>query len=127
MQLQAIHHWSVTVTDVSRAKAFYEGVLGLQEVRRPSFGFPGAWYQLPDGGQVHLIENPRSTALRGVATIDARETHLAFRVQDWEEAIAELRSKGVEVIANARTLTGWKQAYVVDPDGNVIELNAEGG
>lgn len=31
----------------------------------------------------------------------------------------------VDVVAVPESPTGWRQIYVVDPDGNVIELNAE--
>lgn len=39
-------HVSVTVTDLDKAKAFYGDVLGLKEIPRPDFRFPGVWYSL---------------------------------------------------------------------------------
>ena len=42
----SLHHISVVVTDLARAKAFYSEVLGLRELSRPAFDFGGAWYEL---------------------------------------------------------------------------------
>lgn len=124
MQLQALHHVSVCVTDLARAKAFYGGVLGLDEIHRPIFSFPGAWYQLGDR-QLHLIVHETPRALRGTTEIDGRDGHFAFRVRDYDEAVAWLRDRGVAYWENPDNPTPWKQVYVTDPDGNVIELNVE--
>ena len=50
-----LHHAGVLVTDVERAAAFYEQVLGLENLTRPDFGFPGRWYDLKNGHQLHLL------------------------------------------------------------------------
>lgn len=49
------HHTSFAVRDIERSKAFYGGVLGLEEIPRPNFPFPGAWFQAGTC-QVHLIQ-----------------------------------------------------------------------
>ena len=38
------NHVSITVTDVAKAREFYTGVLGFEEIPRPAFNFPGIWY-----------------------------------------------------------------------------------
>ena len=40
MNIQAIHHVSLSVSDLERARAFYKDVLGLREIPRPPFDFP---------------------------------------------------------------------------------------
>ena len=124
MKLEAIHHVSVCVTDLPRAKAFYGGLLGLHEIDRPIFSFPGAWYQLGDR-QLHLIVHETPRALRGTTDIDGRDGHFAFRVRDYGETVAYLRDRGVPYWENPNNPTPWKQVYVTDPDGNVIEFNVE--
>jgi catechol 2,3-dioxygenase-like lactoylglutathione lyase family enzyme len=37
-----IHHVSLPVNDPERSKEFYGSVLGLGEIERPLFDFPGA-------------------------------------------------------------------------------------
>jgi len=122
--ITALNHVAVCVTDVERSKRFYGDVLGLKEVERPAFPFAGAWYALADGRQFHLIVHDRPLTLRGTTQIDLRDGHLAFGVDDFDGAVAHLRAAGVECIARPDNITPWKQVYVTDPDGNVIELNA---
>ena len=123
--ISGLHHVAVPVTDVARAKRFYAEVLGLHETARPPFSFGGAWYEMGDGRQLHLIEHHQARTLRGTTTIDGLDGHLALRVADYEAALAHLRAAGVECLERPQNQTGWKQLYFTDPDGNVIELNAE--
>ncbi len=124
MQLEAIHHVSVCVTDLPRAKRFYGELLGLTEIPRPSFSFPGAWYDL-GGRQLHLIVHTTPRALRGTTEIDGRDGHFAFRVRDYRETVDYLRERGVPFRENPGNPTPWEQIYVTDPDGNVIEFNVD--
>lgn len=50
-------HVSVAVSDLEKTKAFYGGVLGLPEIPRPDFPFPGVWYGLGGDLQPHVIVN----------------------------------------------------------------------
>ena len=71
LHITSLHHVAVCVTDIARSKSFYGGILGLKEVDRPAFPFEGAWYEMGDGRQLHLIvhEHPR--------TLRARSKHVA--------------------------------------------------
>ncbi len=123
--IEALHHVSVCVTDLARAKMFYGDVLGLAEKPRPDFGFGGAWYQVGSDQELHLIVHDAPTTLRGTTAIDIKDGHLAFRVASYEDTIAHLRAHGVEMLELPRNKTPWAQIYVTDPDGNIIELNVE--
>ena len=125
MTITRLHHSAVCVTDIARSKRFYGEVLGLQEIPRPDFDFEGAWYEFADGSQLHLIVHDTPLALRGTTAIDPRDGHLALRVDSWEGALERLRALGVEHQAYWDNKTPWAQIYVTDPDGNVVELNAE--
>ena len=122
--ITTLHHVAVCVTDIVRSKRFYGEVLGLREVGRPAFPFGGAWYELGDGRQLHLIVHEQPRTLRGTTEIDLRDGHLAFGVADYEAAVEYLRAAGVDCVIRPDNVTPWKQVYVTDPDGNVIELNA---
>ena len=119
-----LHHTAVCVTDIAVAKRFYGEVLGLREIDRPAFPFAGAWYELGDGRQLHLIVHEHPRTLRGTRAIDLRDGHFALGVTDFDEAVAHLRAAGVECVERPDNVTPWQQVYVTDPDGNVIELNA---
>ena len=122
--IDSLHHIALIVRDLARARAFYGGLLGLRELSRPPFPFDGAWYEVGDR-QLHLTVHPPARVLRGTTEIDSRDGHVALRVRDWEETITHLRSRGVAMKESRDNVTPWAQVYITDPDGNVIELNAE--
>ena len=124
IEIETLHHVSLSVTDLERARAFYGGLLGLREIERPAFDFPGAWFALGDR-QLHLIVHTAPRSLRGTTEVDPRDGHFALRVKNRRGALEHLRTNGVEVRDNPRNATPWEQIHFTDPDGNVIELNAE--
>lgn len=124
IEVESLHHVAVCVTDIDRAKHFYGVVLGLPEVARPPFDFGGAWYEF-GGRQLHLIVHPPTLTMRRTREIDAKDGHLALRVKSYRQALSHLTAQGVEVLERPENPTPWAQLYVTDPDGNVIELNAD--
>ena len=131
-KIETIHHVSLPVTDLERSKKFYSEILGLKEIDRPRFDFPGAWYQVGDR-QLHLIVHDNST-FRADKIVDSRDIHFALRVTSYRETRDFLHSKGFHPQANdefkkmkesPHSTAGWPQLYIMDPDRNVIELNAE--
>jgi glyoxylase I family protein len=114
MKTAGLHHVALNVHELEPALEFYVGQLGLTQLPRPDFGFPGAWLQAGDH-QIHLMEVPS-------ATID-RAQHLALRVPDLDEAVAELETAGVSVRRSEYTPGAGRQAFFRDPSGNRIELN----
>jgi catechol 2,3-dioxygenase-like lactoylglutathione lyase family enzyme len=125
LEIRALHHTALCVTDLEASKRFYEEVLGLRPVARPEFPFGGAWYELGDGRQLHLIVHEHPLTLRGTRAIDLRDSHVAFRIADYEAALRHLRAHGVECLERPDNVTPWHQLYVTDPDGHIIELNVE--
>jgi catechol 2,3-dioxygenase-like lactoylglutathione lyase family enzyme len=124
LSVETVHHVAITVTDIERSKQFYGGVLGLPEVRRPDFDFGGAWYEI-GGREVHLIVHDATRTMRGTTAIDIKDGHFALRVRSYAEALTHLQAHGVSYLALPQNKTNWAQIYVTDPDGNVIELNAD--
>jgi glyoxylase I family protein len=131
LSIEMIHHVSLPVRDLARAKAFYSQVLGLSEIERPAFDFPGAWYAIGDQ-QLHLIVAERATFREH--GIDSRDIHFAIRVGSYRGAVRHLEAKGYSSDAmdelrrmkeKPRGRAGFPQLYVLDPDRNVIEINAE--
>jgi catechol 2,3-dioxygenase-like lactoylglutathione lyase family enzyme len=119
------HHVAICVTDLERSKRFYEDVLGLTPIARPAFTVAGAWYELGDGTQLHLIVHRHPRTLRGTRDVDILDGHFAFRIRDYDQAVAHLRAHGVEPYELPDNVTPWKQLYFTDPDGNEIELNVD--
>ena len=125
IEVETLHHVSVAVTELGRARQFYGDILGLPEIPRPPFDFAGAWYRVGDR-QLHLIVHPDTRTVRGTTEIDSRDGHYGLRVRSYRQAVEYLDARGVPHRDKPRNKTPWPQIYLTDPDGNVIELNAEG-
>jgi glyoxylase I family protein len=132
MNIVSLHHVSLPVTDLARSEQFYEQVLGLRRLERPAFDFPGAWFEVGAGQQLHLIVHPHQTFRAGKG-LDTRDIHLAVRVQSYRETLNFLRSQGyteetmdefqrIKLQPHARA--GFPQMYILDPDRHVIEINS---
>jgi glyoxylase I family protein len=122
LKFETLHHVAVTVTDLDRAKRFYGGVLGLNEIARPAFPFDGAWYQVGDR-DIHLIV-VADPALNSGRKLDMANNHLALRVTNFRDARAHLESSGCPMRVSIGGPTGFPQIHVMDPDGNIVEINA---
>lgn len=119
-----LHHVSVPVRDLQASLDFYTELLVAAPTERPNFPFAGAWLALPNGQQVHLVENRKATFRKKGAAIEPRDSHFALRVRNFTEAHSRLISKGIETLVEP-FLIGSLQLYFHDPDRHVIEINAE--
>ena len=99
------------VADMERAIQFYTGVLGFTLVSRDTV----ARFDV-DGVRFEVVPAAGKSELAG--TGNAR---LCLRVDDVEQALAELRTKGVRTGAAEAKDTGALGTFQ-DPDGNEICL-----
>jgi catechol 2,3-dioxygenase-like lactoylglutathione lyase family enzyme len=124
IKYKSLHHVSLTVTDLEKAKYFYEKILCLKELKRPAFDFPGAWYQI-ENQQLHLIVYPESQTIRTNKTLNSKEGHFALRVENYYDTLNWLKQNNVEIIEKPYGVSGFAQIFCADPDGNLIELNVD--
>lgn len=109
-----IHHIALRVADCLRSTRFYEGVLGLPEVRRQDEDGTVRSIWLQAGEAVLMVER----SLRGGAESTGSGHLLCFGVQDLAEWEARLREHGIPIDdRTANTL------YVRDPDGHRVGLS----
>jgi catechol 2,3-dioxygenase-like lactoylglutathione lyase family enzyme len=115
-----ILHFTLSVTDLDRARKFYEEVVGCTCWRRNDttvFMRCGGDYFVLSRTGYHTPQNRNRDTL----------VHHAFLVQgeDFDAALAHVEDCGVEVLlyedTGHRSFTG-RHAYFHDPDGNAIEL-----
>jgi catechol 2,3-dioxygenase-like lactoylglutathione lyase family enzyme len=97
-----------------RARQFYSGVLGMQEVPKPTelAKSGGVWFQ-SGNVQIHL----------GVE-LDfrpARKAHAALRCVSYDDFIHKLRRAGVKITPDDR-IPGVRRCHIEDCFGNRIEL-----
>jgi len=125
LKINRVHHIAIICSDYQRSKQFYSEVLGFKIVREVFRAERNSYkLDLEVNGlyQIELfsfpnpparLSRPESTGLR----------HLAFEVDDIDEAIAEIKKYSVEV-EPVRTdeFTGKRFTFFADPDGLPIEF-----
>ncbi len=97
-----------------KARAFYEGLLGMTEVPKPPelAKRGGCWFE-SGGVQLHLgVESDFRPA---------KKAHPALRCRDYGALLGRLRDAGIEVTEPA-DIPGVRRCHVHDPFGNRIEL-----
>ena len=126
MNLSAIHHIAIIVSDYPRSKDFSVNKLGFSVIREN--------YR-PDNGDWKLdlrINDDTELEIFGVANPPARVTRpeaaglrlLAFRVENIEKTAAELEALGIPVDPiRMDAYSGRKFTFFADPDGLPLELH----
>ncbi|MGB4958488.1 MAG: VOC family protein [Saprospiraceae bacterium] len=123
IDIQGFDHYTITVTDLVRSTRFYVDILGFRQMDRPAFDFAGAWFDIGNLQQIHLIEGLESASFIS----GSRSLHFAFRVSDIYAARAYLRDHDVPIYKDIKPRPdGFLQLFVRDPDGYVIELTQSG-
>lgn len=125
LKINRVHHIAIICSDYERSKHFYTVVLGFKAVRevyreaRRSYKLDlevGNQYQIElfsFPGPPERPSRPEAVGLR----------HLAFEVDDVEEAKQEIEKHDV-VVEDIRVdeFTGKRFTFFADPDGLPIEL-----
>lgn len=125
LNVTSFDHVTIICADLEATRRFYVELLGMKEVPRPAFKFPGLWFQLGNV-QIHATAQSAEAGRAGWAkdgTIVSRRHHIAFAVHDVAEAVKVVEAHGVPIASPLQQRPdGFKQLYVYDPDGHVVEL-----
>lgn len=125
MNLQALHHVAIIVSDYQKSKEFYVDLLGFEVIRenyRPErndhkldLKFGNSELEIfAMANNPKRVSNPEACGLR----------HLAFKVDAIEEVIAELAAKGIDCEPiRIDDYTNEKMTFFFDPDGLPLELH----
>lgn len=104
------------VTDLSRARVFYESVLGLKPATVLSFENNQGWIEYEFPGGTLAVSNswpPSGTS----------STSITLEVADLEAALIHLRQKSVPVTFGPLETPVCRLAGIADPDNNGITLH----
>ena len=127
LNAKSFDHVTLICADLEATRRFYVDFLGMTQVPRPAFKFPGLWFQIGNM-QIHATQaEPRSGQSRlgrpRRNTIVSRGHHIAFAVDDVSEALKIVELHGVRIASPLQQRPdGFKQLYLYDPDGHVVEL-----
>lgn len=118
MKIEQLNHVALQVTDIDRSCAFYGEALGLDQIDRPAFGFPGAWFRIGADAELHLIVRDGVFPAEQVTAAN----HFALKINSAAAAAAQLQEAGVAFRGPSPRPDGATQIFLEDPDGHVIEL-----
>ena len=119
------HHIAVIASDWEQAREFYVNKLGFELIREAYRPAIGDYLRMLRLGETTIeifikpdyperVNNPEAKGLR----------HLAFRVDNAEEAAAWLTERGIETEPIREDLVnGGKFTFFKDPDGLPLEIH----
>ncbi len=121
VKTQGVVHFSLPVTDLERSARFYSELLGMKIVHKTQ-----QMVFLKCGDDFLILA--RGNAPLKYDSDKTTPVHHAFKVaaEDFEPALEFLRKNGVDVFNVENRQEGvflGLQAYILDPDGNKLELD----
>jgi len=130
-KLDGILETALYVDDMARARAFYEGVLGLtpifEDKRLTAYGVAARSVLLlfRRGGSTQTVTMPGGTI---PGHDGAGPLHIAFATGKDEEAAwrQQLAEHGVAIEGETTWSRGGRSIYFRDPDGHLLELATPG-
>ena len=115
MKIKGIGFVGVPVTDLKRARAFYEDVLGLK-ISDEMMG--GKWIEYGVGDDTLAIANVSDTW-----TPSDQGTGAALEVEDFDEAIGRLKDRQIRFAAEPFETPCCHMAVIQDPNGNKLMIH----
>ena len=123
-----IEHIAMYVTDLERAKEFFEKYFGARSnngYHNPTTDFRSYFLSFDDGARIEIMNKPgmddadKSLARTGFI-------HIAFSLGSKErvdELTAQMKQDGYEVISGPRTTgDGYYESCIIGVEGNQIEI-----
>ena len=126
-EIFGINHVGIRVTDLERARNFYEK-LGFEFIVGPIGPEPVAIMEHPSGVNINFILNADSGITENIL-MDVSErhpgyTHMALDVTDIEAIETSIRNLGIEITEGPVALPdGGIMLFIRDQDRNVIEFH----
>jgi len=115
MKIKRIGFVAIPVTDIKRARLFYEEVLGLKVSDKM---MQGRWIEYGVGDDTLAIAN-----VGDAWTPSDQGTGAALEVGDFDEAISRLKDRQVRFAAEPFETPCCHMAVVQDPDGNKLMIH----
>ncbi len=101
------------VTDLAKARAFYEGVLGLAVTTE----YGGVWIEYEIGAGTFVIQTVTEGAPSGYRGA------IAFEVDDLDATVATLQAANTPVVMATNESPICRYTMVTDPDGNPVMIH----
>jgi len=106
------------VSDIKKARAFYEGVLNL----KPNSQYDGS-------GNPNWIEYDIGSGTLGIGCApgmwdpSTKGASAALELDDFEQALATVKAKSIPIVMGPHDFPSCRMVVIADPDGNRITLH----
>ncbi len=117
MKINEIAFVCYAITDVPKARAFYEGVLGLTA---------GQVWESPDMAFIEYYMGEHTLAIgKGSSNFVVGKAGgtVALEVDNFDEAIKNLKDNKIVFLMEALETGGCHMALIEDPDGNQLMIH----
>jgi predicted enzyme related to lactoylglutathione lyase len=120
--LEKVFYTSVLVRDQDKALDFYTNVLGLEKrVENPTPDGPRFLTVAVKGDDFQLVLWP-GTPGQAEPAMGRPPASITIETDDCRSTVEELKSRGVEFVADVFEFRGVYVAQFHDPDGNLLQL-----
>ena len=127
MNFLKIKETCLYLKDLTRAKHFYQEILGLEVIHY----LPEKHLFFKVGTSVLLCFNPEYSKSKESppAHFGGGKQHFAFEIplSEYQKAKSEILEKGITIIDEVAWDSGKKSFYFHDPEGNVLEIVPDQG
>lgn len=126
MKLSSVHHIAIIVSDIGKAREFYDEKLGFEVIRENCRKERDDWkldLRVDEHTELEIFaeKNPPKHVNRPEA---CGLRHLAFRVESVDETVKELAEIGIECEPiRTDSYTGEKMTFFFDPDGLPLKIH----
>lgn len=132
MKIQ-LHHVALTVDDLSDSIKWYQDIFGCEVVRKYDkadthialLSLGDCYLELFHFDDTQTLPDYRRDVMRDLGVVGTK--HMGLQVDNLENAITQLKQKGVEVLTDPdTTFFGGRYAFCRDCNGILIELYERG-
>lgn len=119
--IKLLQHFSIYCRELEPMHAFYTQVLGLPELPRPHFPFPGYWLDAGEGHHIHLSKVREGHVSHSISDNEAdyMDHHFGLVTEDLGALKRRLCDHGVSFHDEPY---GYPQIFFRDPENNLIEV-----
>jgi catechol 2,3-dioxygenase-like lactoylglutathione lyase family enzyme len=130
--VSSFNHIAREAIDVEKSKNFYCDILGFRPIPRPPLGVEGYWL-FGNNLMLHLIQTKNVEDREAIKAARIKDfshrlpgvDHIAFLTTNLQaiREILDSEEAYYKYAEPAKDVTGIKQIFLFDPDGNVVEIS----
>jgi predicted enzyme related to lactoylglutathione lyase len=118
MKIKEVAFFAYAVSDMKKARAFYEGVLGL----KPNSEYDGSnnaqWVEYDVGSTTLGVG-----CAPGMWEPSTKGASAALETEDFEQALATVKAKNIPIVMGPHDFPSCQMVVIADPDGNRVALH----